>query len=362
MASNKNQHYVPQCYLKKFSSDNNRSSISLFNIDRRQFIVRAAIKGQCSKNYFYGKDLKIEKELQSIEGNFSRVVDRILSPNYKLTCNDALFLLQYWLLQQQRTEATSRRSVEISSAFTEAAQISSQEYRLEMEEAVKDSFERFQLLKECLNDLKVCLIRNESGISFITSDDPAVEVNRLHILKTLACKEASGLASAGLIISLPLTPTVQFVAYDSDVYNLPSQDGWLKTKKDKDIDFFNQLQLLNCCANVFVSDEQQATYVDELFRLVHVNRLESKYRLTYANAELDNKGNERFRIVDKSTVNKQGKILLYQENLVPMPVFWATFINWKSKRTAYTNESRVGYMRHDHALLRNDLALKRVKL
>lgn len=174
MASNKNQHYVPQCYLKKFSSDNNRSSISLFNIDRRKFIVSAAIKGQCSKNYFYGKDLKIEKALQSIEGNFSRVVDRILSPNYKLTRNDSLFLIQYWLLQQQRTEATSKRSVEISSAFTEAAQISSQEYRLEMKEAVKDSVERFQLLKECLNDLKVCLIKNESSIGLITSDDPAV--------------------------------------------------------------------------------------------------------------------------------------------------------------------------------------------
>lgn len=362
MASNKNQHYVPQCYLKKFSSDNNRSSINLFNIDRRKFIVSAAIKGQCSKNYFYGKDLKIEKALQPIEGNFSRVVDRILSPSYKLTHDDSVFLLRYWLLQQQRTEATSRRSVEISNAFTEAAQISPQEYRLEMKEAVKDSVERFQVLKECLDDLKVCLIKNDSNIRFITSDDPAVEVNRLHLLKTLACKEASGLASAGLIISLPLTPTVQFVAYDSDVYTLSTKDGWLKTKKEKDIDFFNQLQLLNCCANVFVSDAKQATYVDELFRTVCANRLESKYRLTYANAELDNEGNERFKVVDKSAVNRQGKVLLYQENIVPTPAFWATFINWKSKRSAYTNESRVGYMRHYHAMVRRDLALKRVKL
>lgn len=63
MSANKNQHYVPQVYLRAFSEDNNGKSISVFLIEAEKEIQRAPIKSQCSSDYFYGEDLVLEKNL-----------------------------------------------------------------------------------------------------------------------------------------------------------------------------------------------------------------------------------------------------------------------------------------------------------
>lgn len=68
MASNKNQHFVPRCYLRPFTINCNNKAINLFNIDKQKFIKNAPVKHQCSRDYFYGEDLIIEKALQPIEG------------------------------------------------------------------------------------------------------------------------------------------------------------------------------------------------------------------------------------------------------------------------------------------------------
>ncbi len=93
MASNKNQHYVPQCYLKKFStSSESKAAICLYNLDRKKLIKNAPIKNQCSKNYFYGEDLVIEKALQEIEGIFSEIVRNLESKNHVLLDEEKTFL------------------------------------------------------------------------------------------------------------------------------------------------------------------------------------------------------------------------------------------------------------------------------
>ena len=68
MPSNKNQHFVPQLLLRNFSSDSGKSknSINTYIIKNKKFIENVSIKSQCSKNYFYGKNLIIEKKITSI--------------------------------------------------------------------------------------------------------------------------------------------------------------------------------------------------------------------------------------------------------------------------------------------------------
>jgi len=55
MATNKNQHFVPRCYLRPFTLDSANVAINLFNIDRMKFVERAPVKHQCSRDYFYGR-------------------------------------------------------------------------------------------------------------------------------------------------------------------------------------------------------------------------------------------------------------------------------------------------------------------
>ncbi len=85
MASNKNQHFVPRCYLRPFSINSDNKEINLYNIDRKRFIERAPIKHQCSKNYFYGDDSRLEKALQFTEGTYASVLRDVLKPGYRLT-------------------------------------------------------------------------------------------------------------------------------------------------------------------------------------------------------------------------------------------------------------------------------------
>ncbi len=76
MPDNKNQHYVPRCHLKPFSLNRDGTAINLYN--HRRDIIRAnvAIAGQCSKSYFYGQDLVIERALQKLEGRYAALVRR----------------------------------------------------------------------------------------------------------------------------------------------------------------------------------------------------------------------------------------------------------------------------------------------
>ena len=53
----KNQHYVPQSYLRCFSADN--SSIGTFCIKDGRCFENATIKGQAKKEWFYGLTCKV---------------------------------------------------------------------------------------------------------------------------------------------------------------------------------------------------------------------------------------------------------------------------------------------------------------
>jgi hypothetical protein len=93
MASNKNQHFVPRCYLKPFAIEPSRAAINLLNIDRLRFIEGAPIKHQCSGNYFHGKDIQLELALQATEGAYAQALAGIIKPGYHLSDTSATRLL-----------------------------------------------------------------------------------------------------------------------------------------------------------------------------------------------------------------------------------------------------------------------------
>lgn len=74
MASNKNQHFVPRCHLRPFTLGSEDAAISLFNLERKKLIPNAPVKNQCSKDYFYGTDEKLEKAIQLIESGYAQAL------------------------------------------------------------------------------------------------------------------------------------------------------------------------------------------------------------------------------------------------------------------------------------------------
>ena len=81
MAFNKNQHFVPKVHLRPFTLDGENMAINLINLTRLAAIENAPVKNQCSRDYFYGKDPKLERAVNFIENHYGDVV-RMLERGY----------------------------------------------------------------------------------------------------------------------------------------------------------------------------------------------------------------------------------------------------------------------------------------
>ncbi|GAA0673220.1 DUF4238 domain-containing protein [Rheinheimera tangshanensis] len=345
MASNKNQHYVPQCYLRQFAVDNSTSAINLFNIDREIFINSASLKKQCSKSYFYGDDLELERALQPIEGRYADIVREITRPNYHLTDEHRKFLIFFWRLQYMRTEAASRRSIEMTDGMREVAGLEPQEFKLEMKEAVQLSMRNFVKARFVMNDLKVCLIKNKTKIDFITSDDPAVLTNKWHFLDKRTSGSNFGLGSAGVIILLPITPRILCIGFDSDVYSIPHNKGWVDVKSEREIAIFNEHQYLSSRANIFYQDKYSQEQILASFTLLKNRRPKVRHKIHYAILDEKFDGYKRFKVVDWREATKHQESIIHTEMINPIPSAWPNTIEWKRKGFVYTNGSGVGYIR-----------------
>lgn len=344
MAANKNQHYVPQCYLKRFSSIPSTSSICLYNLDSNKLIHQAPIKNQCSRDYFYGDDLKIEKALQPFESEYANLVKKIVSPGYTLNNTDKNFLLDFWLLQHMRTEAASKRLVEMSEGIIEVAGID--DYKFQIKDAVNQSMKSFLDTRYHIYDLKVCLLKNKTPKVFYTSDDPAILTNRWYFHDERAKFQSFGLASAGTLLLLPVTPHVMMVAYDSNVYSMNESRGWVKIKNKNDIDSFNSFQIINCRKNIYLSTPNDQENVYALHQKIKPIRPIVKHKFNYAIFDGSSGNHTRYKTVSKNEVleRKENTLIHYQPVQVA-PSEWPTQISWRNKGFAYTNDTGVGYVR-----------------
>lgn len=227
MATNKNQHFVPRCYLRPFTLDSAGRAINLFNIDQKKFVEGASAKHQCSGDYFYGEDPTLEKALQATEGLYAAAVRDILTPGLTLTDTHQDVLRHFWLLQYVRTEAASRRAVEIAAETRGLLDVEGPEFNLSIRQAVLIAMRTFVELMDAVGDLRVCLFRNMTEVPFVTSDDPAVLANRWYVEDARTRTRSFGLQSAGALILLPLSPQVLFIGYDDDVYSISDGRGWV---------------------------------------------------------------------------------------------------------------------------------------
>lgn len=123
-----------------------------------KFIKSAPIRHQCSKNYFYGEDLDLENALQSIENKYSPTIKSILENGYNLKDKHRFLLQKFWLLQYLRTEAASRRSVEMTEKMSEIIGEEAREFRVELADAVQNAMYVFASEMDIIDDLRVCLV------------------------------------------------------------------------------------------------------------------------------------------------------------------------------------------------------------
>jgi hypothetical protein len=237
MPSNKNQHFVPRCYLRPFSMNKEGRAINLYTVSRERFVQNASISGQCSGDYFYGEDLALEKALGYFEGNYAKVTSK-LHDRAALSEEDLGTLRHFALLQYMRTKVFI---AQLQAAMHGMNQALASEARNAKGFEADTSHERNMLLaikmwfenREAIDDLKTVLFINQTRHEFITSDDPSTFTNRFLLQKMKI--SSFGLGSAGVCFFLPLTPMHLLLCYDGAVYTVPRDEEFYIDVNSKDV-------------------------------------------------------------------------------------------------------------------------------
>jgi hypothetical protein len=350
MSSHKNQHFVPRCHLKPFTAGGGGSAINVYNIDRGLGIPNAPVKGQCSRNYFYGEDLRLEKWLQRIEAEYGRLVGKITGPGYKLDELGRFLLRRFMLLQYSRTETAARRRATGTEDLHDAVfsnRENPEEIDLSIRSIAQDCIKTFGSIMHLVDDLKMCLIRNETRRSFVTSDDPGILTNRWHIQK--AQSDVFGLGSAGALLILPLTPRIVAVCYDGDVYSIENSCGWAPIARIDDVVAINEHQFLKCSSNVYFSEWDELDQIRADFAKSIGRRLNAWHKVTATALERSDVWGERYKVIPRNEVRFPGRYLMNMRAVYPKPQMWPSIIRYRSKPTIFSNGSMAGFIRK-HAL------------
>ncbi|MDP1693975.1 MAG: DUF4238 domain-containing protein [Candidatus Woesearchaeota archaeon] len=282
MVHGKNQHFVSQFYFRNFSLDG--KTICLFNLNNKKFIQSASIKDQCSKDYFYSKDPRVETLFSSLETSSKELISQIIN-NQNLSClseEQKQTLKRYLLFQHGRTEYARDSEEETANALFEL-------YKPNIAECAKDqgveiSTEKLKNMKiksnsknsvllslvsgPLLYDLSMILLDNKTQTDFIFSDNPVVFYNSFFNDKVPNGTE--GISSTGLQIYFPLNSKLALFIFDPTFYDL-GQSEKTTINKDSDIQRLNGLQILYCNEHIYFGNMRMK---DQIF--LRYNQLKSK--------------------------------------------------------------------------------------
>ena len=344
MAINKNQHYVPRCYLKEFTNNSEGRAINLYNIDRKKIIPSAPVKNQCSKNYFYGKNKNLEDAIQSLEQSYAHALTQLKTLPNNLNNQLKSILRQFWLFQHLRTEAAATRFQNHVDTITNELKIDMISDRLAVLLGMRAYFNR----RDVIDDLKICLVLNKTNLPFVTSDDPAVLSNKWHLTSSRTFGSSFGLGSSGSMIFLPLSPHLMCIGYDGDVYTVAHEKGYICTYLENDIISFNQHQFLNCMNNIYLKEKAHSSFVDTSFNEISKNRISNRHMINYAVLDHNDGELSHYKVIDPKLRKKQEPFIINSQKLNPRPTSWPSVLKIRTNGSVYTNGSAMGFIRKHH--------------
>lgn len=340
MPENKNQHYVPQAYLRPFSSKKDGKSIHLYHAATKSFKVNASIKGQCSKNYFYGRHDPIDDYLKYYENSYGVLASKI-SRGENLNDADFKVLREFWHLQFHRTKHAIEQGVLASHMLDEAIFRGNRPPHINpdsFESVLLNSIENAIKLQDETADLHPVLVENESDLAFITSDDPAILTNRLNLQKYKVNR--FGLSTSGAVLILPISPRYLVLYYDRQIYQIRSlSHRRLRISTRRDIAALNCHQYLNCQSVFFCSDTNNQDEHKQNF--IEIERLKTdrhvlEKRIVREDSPL---GRRIYRLATDEEFFAARHSLIGLVGQFPNPKVWPSFLNFRPDGFGFTDLS-----------------------
>jgi hypothetical protein len=355
MPAQKNQHYVPRCALRPFSLNAEGLAINLFNISRRRAIANAPVKGQCARDYLYGKeDLRAEQLLAKLEGQYSRILDQ-LTVGGPLPKNDKELLQLFMLIQFRRTEMAIQQMRNWGESMEEAIFRRAPDQRPQRKRTDADLM-RLSLkigieLLEYVKDLKVVIFRNETNTDFVTCDNPAILTNRFHFQR-LATNQF-GVSNSGALIVMPLSPRLTSICYDGAVYSIPNASGtpYVEIKRATDAAAVNELQYLAASKNIYFRRWEDRSSVASEAAKVSQKRTGAIPKSTIFIKDTESPHADSYRTGTPEEEVTARESLVATAFQYPEPSTWPSQLRFRDKPKTFSNGSAAGHMRKPEWLI-----------
>jgi hypothetical protein len=313
MPQNKKQHYVPRFYLKRFSPDGH--SISLWNIKNEIRVTSANLKHQCYKDYFYGKELKVEKALGLVEGHTSeilRLIDKHQSPP-PFHSEEYLTLVLYMLMQYGRTAYSADALDEMNDKIVkhlfgpkaDAEGIDLSKFTIGIKDSAQYSLGMISQLYPLMLDLDCKLLLNTTNVEFVTSDNPVVLYNQLFSFRQHGSN--TGLVSKGLQVFLPVSASQLLIFYDYESYSVGSRSkATVEISSPRDVYELNTLQMVSAYENIYF--ENKNFDVAALYRKASPFRRVQKSKMSIFPGEEDEKTKKEFMTTSREDIRTNLKL------------------------------------------------------
>ncbi len=225
------------------------------------------------------------------------------------------------------------------------------------EALVAGSLSNFLSLAPYVYDLEFCVLQNSTKFPFVTSDHPVVNTNRYH-LQVLG-ENFFGLATAGALLFMPISPRQAICMYDNGVYKVDGKATFVTLKKQADILALNEMQYLNALQNIYFGDSRDGKRIRDEFLAVQNLRSDERVKITeLADAGIIG-GKHRFRRFKNSAeAEKTNKKLISFQSIHIYPRKWPSAIEIRMRPKAYSNGSSAGLLRNPEWLLGKKPELK----
>lgn len=261
MAAKENQHFVPQFYLRNFSVNNNQKQIGIYNLPGDKFIPAGPLKSQAYKPYQYGKDGKTENMLSRIEGKLSPLVKKIINEQFfpNKESKERFDLLFFVLLSELRNPTSPDKALQMEENLVQSIKKlpgDSSEYQdiTPYEELVANSLNHVKTGMLYTSDLSLKILKNETSIPFICSDNPVVKYNQF-LENRKWPGGMTGFGCLGLQLFLPISSKYAIMFYDDWIYKVGNRRDEFVSVDEKDVRQLNLLQGIYCTQNVFFNHE-----------------------------------------------------------------------------------------------------------
>ncbi|RUO78937.1 hypothetical protein CWI84_10350 [Idiomarina tyrosinivorans] len=138
-----------------------------------------------------------------------------------------------------------------------------------------------------------------------------------------------------------------FIAYDSNVYSIAKSAG-IVIGRESDIHFLNQLQFLNCRANILPGQEYDGQALSEGFQACKSNRLNERHVLHYAVLDGVEGEHKRYRVIDSPDDEDHKEAFVHSQTLFPSMTRWSLLLRWRNKGFGMVNGTGVGCVRRSY--------------